>query len=84
MAISRGDLSGTKNGSNTSFTFPVTPIANSELIIFNTSALKIVDQTEWDASSATQKLVRALVVGTAVTLGVAPAATDDLWYECDT
>lgn len=83
MAISRGNLTGTKNGSNVAFTFPVTPVAGSELIIFNTAALKIVDQTEWDASSATQKLVRALVVGTAVTLGLAPESTDDLWYECD-
>jgi len=83
MAISRGNLVGTKNGSNTAFTFPVTPVAGSEMIVFNTSVLKPVDQTDWDASTETQKRVRALVDGLDVTLGLAPESTDDLWYECD-
>jgi len=83
MAISQGDLGGTKNGSNLAFTVPVTPIAGSLRIVFNTGTLKIVNQATWDASTATQKIVRALVVGANVTLGLAPASTDDLWYECD-
>ena len=42
MTAFRGDLTGTKNGVNVAFTLPVTPVANSEQIIFSTGVLKPV------------------------------------------
>lgn len=84
MAISRGDLTGTKNGSNTAFTIPVTPVAGSEVIYHNTGALYIYsDAGTWGALTAAQKVNRCLISGTSVTVGLAPNSTDDLWYECE-
>lgn len=76
--IAYGDLSGTKNGSNVDFTIPVgiTLLANSVLIIFNTSALYPV------ASSPGP--TQCIISGTNVTLGLAPESTDNVWYYGDT
>lgn len=75
MALSQGDLTGTKNGSNVTFTIPVTPIAGSEQIIFNTGVLKPVPSSPGPT--------QCIISGTTVTLGLAPNSTDNLWYFCD-
>ena len=71
MALKRADLTGVKNGVNTTFTLPDLPLANSEVIIFNTSALyKVV---------VSPGVTQYTLSGQTVTLGLAPASTDDLW-----
>lgn len=77
MAISRGDLVGTKNGSNTSFTIPVVPIAGSEWIIWEGAILYPV------GSFSSNPTLECIISGQNVTLGSAPAAANKLHYICD-
>ena len=74
--IAYGNLTGTKNGSNLNFTIPVTLVANSVLILFNTAALYPV--------ASSPNTTQCIISGSNVTLGKAPESTDDLWYYGDT
>jgi hypothetical protein len=77
MAISRGDLVGTKNGSNVAFTIPVVPIAGSEMIIWEGNILYPV------GAFSTNPTLECIISGQNVTLGSAPASTNKLHYVCD-
>ena len=77
MAIMRGNLSGTKDGSNVSFTLPVVPIVGSEQIIWSGNVLHPV------GSFSAVPTLECIISGQDVTLGSAPGANDALHYICD-
>jgi hypothetical protein len=72
MALTSGDLVGTKNGVNVIFTLPVSLIAGSEQIIHRGKTLKVVTSSP-GADQCT-------INGQTVTLGTAPQSNEDLWY----
>ena len=72
MAWKTLDLTGTKNGSNTSFTVPFGYRAGTLKIVHNMVSVYMI-------STGSPAATQALVIGTAVTMGTAPASTDTLW-----
>jgi len=72
----QGSLSGTQDGTNTSFTIPDTPEAVATLTIWMNGAFAKV------ISSGTPAIGECLVSGTAVTMGLAPNSSDRLRYRC--
>jgi hypothetical protein len=67
------DLSGTKNGSNVNFTISHTPIAESMMIVHQGIRQVRVAVTPQPGEA------QYGVSGTAVVMGIAPAASIDLW-----
>lgn len=76
MAISSGNLAGTKNGTNLAFTLPAALISGSEQIVHNGRTLKPV--------VSSPGVNQCIISGLNVTLGLAPSTNDDLWYYGDT
>lgn len=70
------DLIGVKNGINTVFGIPDVPDIETLLVIFNTSALKVL-------TSGIPTIMECVSSGTTITLGLAPNSTDKLWANYD-
>ena len=66
------DLTGTKNGSNTSFVIPLDYLVNTLMITHNDAAVYI-------KSSGTPAAGECVVAKSSVTMGTAPDSTDTLW-----
>jgi hypothetical protein len=79
VALTKGDLVGTKNGTNAAFTIPVVPIVNSEQVIMNGNILKPVGS--FTAGGA--RNLECIISGQNVTVGLAPNSGDTLWFICD-
>jgi hypothetical protein len=72
MALTYGDLQGTKNGVNTSFTIPVALVSGSEQIIHAGKTLKVVTGTPGAGQCS--------ITSQNVVVGTAPQSNEDLWY----
>ena len=72
MALTYGNLAGTKNGSNKNFTLPVALVSGSERIMHNGRTLKPV--------ASSPGVNQCIISGLNITLGLAPNANDDVWY----
>ena len=71
MAWKTDSLTGTKNGSNTSFTIPFGYQAGTLQIIHNGTPVYV-------KSTGSPAVGECIVTGTAVTMGLAPASTEPL------
>jgi hypothetical protein len=69
------DLTGTKNGSNVTFTIPDTPDLQTLLIVFNGLPLHRV--------VSAPGVLQYTISGTTITLGLAPGANDRVWANYD-
>lgn len=79
MAITHGDLTGTKDGNNDAFTISVVPMANSVQVIMNGSVLKPVGSF----TAAPARFLECIISGQNVQVGLPPNVGDTLWFICD-